>query len=106
MRHYKLIKCIIPESLHVIECLLGILTVHRGITSALDKYVRNIAEDIRDLQNTISGIDEHHRRDFEQVHGSLGSIQNGQKDILRSHEDSRARQESQGQGNDFSTAIF
>ena len=90
----------------MIECLLDILTVNREITSALDKYVRNMAEDIRDLQNTVSGIDEHNRKDFEQVHGSLGRIQSGQKDILHSHEDFRARQESQDQGNDLSAATF
>lgn len=106
MRPYKPTKCIIPESLRVIECLLDILTVNRGITSALDKYVRNMAEDTRDLQNTVSGIDEHNRKDFEQVHGSLGSIQRGQKDILHSHEDSRARRESQDQGDDLSAATF
>lgn len=74
--------------------------------SAVEKYVRNTAEDIRGLQKDVSGVDEHNRRDFEQVHGSLGSIQTGQNDILRFHEDSRARQESQAQGNDLSTALF
>ena len=106
MRPFKLTNCTLPESLRVIECLLGILTVHRGLISAVEKYIINIAEDIRDLQSTVSGIDEHNRSDFEQVHGSLGSIQNGQKDILRSHEDSKARQESLAQGNDLSAATF
>ena len=104
MRPYKLTNCTLPESLRVIDSLLGILTVHRGLISAVEKYTINIAEDIRDLQKNVSGIDEHNRKDFEQVHGSLGSIQNGQKDILRSHEDSRARHESRTQGNDLSAS--
>ena len=106
MRPYKLTKCMIPESLSVIECLLAILTIHRGITSALDKYVRNIAKDIQDLQNAVSEAGERNRTDFGQVHGSLGTIQNGQKDLLRSHEDSTARQESQAQGKDLGAAMF
>ena len=88
MRPYKLTKCIIPESRRVIEYLLSILTLHRNTMSVVEKYVRNTAEDVRGLQTDVS------------------SIHNGQKDVLRSYEDCRARQESQAQGNDLSTATF
>lgn len=88
------------------EWLRGILIIHRVLLYALEKYVHISAEDIRDLQNTVNEIDIRNRKDFDQVHGSLGSIQNGQKDILRSHEDSRARQESQAQGSNLSAITF
>ena len=81
------------------ECLLHILTLHRVVLHAVEKYVQNSAKDIRDLQNTIGEIDGRSRRDLERVHGSLDSIHNGQKDILRSHEDSRLWEEAQARGN-------
>ena len=88
------------------EWLHGILTIHRVLLYALETYTHISAEAIRDLQNTVNEIDGRNRKDFEQVYGSLGSIHNGQQDILRSHEDSRARQESQAQGNDLSATTF
>ena len=51
-------------------------------------------------------IDGRNRRDFEQVHGSLGSIYNGQMVILRSQEDSRARDEAHARGKDPSDVTF
>ena len=106
MRPYKLTKCIIPESRRVIEYLLSILTLHRNTMSAVEKSVRNIAEDVQSLQTDVSGIGEHNRRNLDQLHGSLGSIHNGNNDILRSQEDSRARQQWQAQGNDLSAATI
>lgn len=106
MRYYKLTTCTIPESLRVSECLLCILILHRAILHAVEIYMRNFAGDIRDLQNTMGEIDGRNRRDFEQVHGSLGSIYNGQMVILRSQEDSRARDEAHARGKDPSDVTF
>ena len=88
------------------ECLLSILILHRVILHAVETYMRNSAKDIQDLQNTIGEIDGRSRRDLEQVHGSLGSIHNSQKDILRSHEDSRAREEAHARGNNLSNVTL
>ena len=71
----------------------------------MEKYTRNLAEDIRDLQKTVGEIDARNRSYLEQVHGSLSSIQNGHKDILRSHEDFRTRQESQARGKNLSDTM-
>ena len=106
MRFYKPTKRDIPSPPRVNECFLGILIIIRVLLYALEKYTRISAEDIRDLQNNVNEIDIRNRKDFDQVHGSLGSIYNGQKDILRFHEDSKARHESQAQGNDLSPARF
>ncbi len=106
MRYYKQTKCTIPDSLRMNECLLCILILHRVILHAVETYTRNSAKDIRDLQNTVGEMDGRYRRDLEQVHGSLGSIHNGQNHILRSHEDSRAREESQARGNNLSDTTF
>ena len=81
------------------ECLRCILILYRVASLAVKQYLRYLAGDLQDLQNSIGEMDERSRRDFEQVHGSLGSIHDGQKIILRSHEDSRAREESQARGN-------
>ena len=88
------------------ECLHCILILNRVASLAVKEHLRNIAKNLQDLQNSIGEIDGRSRRDFEQVHGSLGSIHDGQKDILRSHEDSRAREESQTLGNHLSDIIF
>ena len=88
------------------KCLLCILILHRVTLHAVEQYNLDCAKDIRDLQKTIGAIDGRSQRDLEQVHGSLGSIHNGQKDILRSHEDSRAREESQARGNNLSDIRF
>ena len=106
MSYYRWTKRMIPDSLRVDECLLCILILHRAILHALEKYSLDCAKDIRDLQETIGQMDERSRRDLEQVHGSLGSIHNGQMDILRSHEDSRARGESEARGNNLSDITF
>ena len=83
------------------ECLLCILILHRVTLHAVERYNLNCARDIRDLQKTIGEIDGRSRRDFEQVHRSLGSIHNVQKEFRRSHEDSRAQEESRAQGNNL-----
>ena len=106
MRYYKLTRCTIPDYLRVNESLLGVLILHRIVLHAVERYSRNLAEDIRDFQNIIGEIDGRNRSDFEQVHGSLSSIHNGQKDILRSHEGSRTRKESQARGNNLSDTTF
>ena len=84
------------------ECLICILILHRVILHVVERYNLNCAKDIRDLQKTIGEIDGRSRRDFEQVHRSLGSIYNVQKEFLCSHEDSRAQRESQARGNKLS----
>lgn len=73
---------------------------------AVKSSLRNLAGNVQDLQNSIGEIDGRSRRDFEQVHGSLGSIHNAQKVILRSHEDSRAQEEVQARGKDLSDITF
>ena len=106
MNYYKWTKRTLPDSLRVNECLLCILILHRAILHALEKYSLDCAKYIRDLQKTIGEIDGRSRKDLEQVHRSLGSIHDGQKDIQRSHEDSRAREEPQARGKNISDISF
>ena len=88
------------------ECPIFILILHRVTLHAIERYNLNCAKDIRDLQKIIGENDGRSRRDFEQVHRSLGSIENVQKELLRSHEDSRAQEESQARGKSLSDIIF
>ena len=81
MSYYKPTKCDIPNPPRVNECLLGILIVNTIILYALGNYIRISVENPRDLQNNFNETGMCNRKDFDQVHGSLRSIRNGQKDI-------------------------
>ncbi|KAK0507966.1 hypothetical protein JMJ35_009855 [Cladonia borealis] len=62
---------------------------------AVKSFLRNFTKNFQDLQNSIGEIDGRSRRDFEQVRGSLDNVQDTQKVIQQSQEDSRAREEGQ-----------
>ena len=65
---------------------------------AVKSFLRNLTKDFQDLQKSIGEIDGRGRRDFKQVHGSLDNVQDTQKVMQQSQEDSRAREEAQARG--------
>lgn len=72
----------------------------------MERYICNLAQDVRDLQRNVGKNDGRSRRDHEQMRQSLLSIDKRQKNILRSHKDSRVQKESQDQGNNLRDAMF